>query len=153
MKRLALVLALTFCLAPADASAVGPGAGTVSRRDVGNIGRCRTGAVTVRYKLDSLMGEPTVAGSFKWSGNGKCAVPSSTVIWLELTYGRSKGYVRLAPVTPKANAGYGYNTTGSPNWNRVVCGYRGTRRKGCMGADSAKQMWKKARVTGFQVAW
>lgn len=132
--------------------AVGPGSGTKTKYNV-RIANCHASLVTVRYKLDSLMGEPTVAGSFKWEGND-CRLPSSTKIWLQITDGHGgKGYVKIDPVAPKANAGYGYNATGSPNWGSAICGFNGTRATRCLSPSNAKSLWKSGRVTDFVVVW
>ncbi|MGB2247221.1 MAG: hypothetical protein ACPH3N_06100 [Alcanivorax sediminis] len=150
--RLLIASLLTASLAPATALAVGPGSGSDSKYNV-RIGNCNASSVEVRYRLDSLMGEPVVGGSWRWNGDSNCDAPSSTVIWLKVQSGSSHGYVRLDPAVPDANQGFGYNVSGSPDWDEVACGYRGTQRNGCMDPGSAKQLWKSGRVTGFEIAW
>jgi len=111
-------LAVLLLAAPLAALAVGPGSGSQSRHNF-RVGNCQVSNMQVLYKLDSLMGEPTVSGSYKWSGNGNCSLPSSTTIWLKVEDGSGgRGYVRLSPAVPKGNAGYGYNPTGSPRLGR-----------------------------------
>jgi len=153
MKKLKLVLtAITIMSVTLPSWAAGPGSGSKTKYNV-RIGNCSADSISVKYKLDSLMGEPTVAGSFKWSGSN-CNLPSSTMIWLKVenSYG-GRAYVKLDPVVPNANAGYGYNTTGSPNWNSALCGYSGTRARNCMGPSDAKELWKSGYVSDFSVAW
>ena len=144
-------LPLLLLLSIDPAAAAGPGSGTLSKRNI-KIGSCLAKTVTVKYELDSLMGEPTVAGSLKWEGD-ECKLPSSTTIWLEVKGGNQKGYVRISPATPKAGGGYGYNTTGSPNWSKTLCGYRGTDRTECLTKDRAIELWKSGSVTSFHIAW
>lgn len=155
MKRSILLASslITLLSLSTAAIAAGPGSGSKKKYDI-RIGRCNADTVKVKWKLSSMMGEATVAGSFKWTGDRGCRLPSSTTIWLKVTDGDgSKGYVRLAPVTPKANSGYGYNTTGSPNWNKALCGYRGTERTECLSKRSAKRLWKSGDVTDFKIQW
>lgn len=131
--------------------AAGPGSGTMSKRNM-QIGLCSADSVTVKWKLDSLMGEATVLGSLKWDGDQNCSLPSSTTIWLEVSDNSGgKGYVRISPVIPKANKGYGYNTTGSPNWGKTLCSYRGTKITGCQQSADAKRLWKKGNVSDFRI--
>jgi len=146
------MLPTVVLLSLSPAFAVGPGSGTVTERNV-RIGPCTASSVTVKYELDSLMGEPTVAGSFKWEG-AACDLPSSTTIWLEVKNSAgTKGYVRISPATPDAGDGYGYNTTGSPSWSQALCGYKGTSRTECHAKDKAIALWKSGSVRGFHVAW
>ena len=150
--KMMIVMLLAVTLAPATALAAGPGKGSLSKSGV-RVGPCYANSVDVRYRLDSLMGEPVVGGSWSWSGDSSCSLPSSTVIWLKVQSGSSYGYVRLDPVVPDANEGFGYNVSGSPNWNETVCGYSGARPQGCMNSGAAKNLWKSGRVTGFEIGW
>ena len=144
-------LSVLFLL-PSLAHATGPGEGTTSQRNV-RICSCTASTVTVKYQLDSLMGEPTVKGSYKWEGP-ECTLPSSTVVWLEVSNSAGlKGYVRMSPATPKAGGGYGYDTTGSPNWDKALCGYSGTRTSTCLSPDKAKELLKTGSVKGFHISW
>ena len=151
-KSLLTISPILLLLFSSVSMAVGPGAGTKSKYNV-RIGQCNADSITVKWKLDSLMSEPVVGGSFKWTGNS-CSLPSSTTIWLKVAdnYGGA-GYVKLSPATPKANAGYGYNTSGSPSWNNTVCGYRGTSARGCLSKKDAVSLWKNGRVVDFVVQW
>ncbi|EKF74582.1 hypothetical protein A11A3_08145 [Alcanivorax hongdengensis A-11-3] len=151
-RRPLLALALGACLLPATSWAVGPGTGSQSQFNV-RIGNCMASSLEVRYRLDSLMGEPIVGGSYRWNGDNRCDLPSSTVIWLKVQSGSTYGYVRLDPAVPGANRGFGYNVSGSPEWDEAICGFNGTRRTGCMNSSAAKSLWKSGRVTGFSVAW
>ena len=100
--------------------AVGPGSGSLTKYNV-HIGNCKVSSITVKWRLDSLMGEATVSGSYKYQAN--CKLPYSTKIYLKVSDGSSfYGYSKFSPVVPKANSGYGYNVTGSPNWNSALCG-------------------------------
>lgn len=136
-----------------SALAVGPGKGQMTKHGL-RIGNCNVDSLTVSWKLDSLMGEATVSGSYGWTGDASCKLPYSTVVWLRVDNGSGAyGWVKINPVIPKANSGLGYNTTGSPNWGSILCGFSGTSATDCYDASSAKQLWKAGRVTDFQVAW
>jgi len=142
--------ALTLAIS-GTALAVGPGSGDQTQFNVG-IGDCHADSVTVRYELDSLMGEPTVKGSYRWEGR-ECRLPYSTVILLRVQHSLGSGYVKIDPVAPQAGAGFGYNATGSPDWSQALCTYSGTRVSHCLDAATAKEVWKHGQVTGFRVAW
>jgi len=142
----ALVTLPSICLAD------GPGSGTLTKNNV-QIGRCNADSITVKWDLSSLMGEPTISGSYQWTSSSDCELPSSTTIWLQVVNGTMKGYVPLSPVTPKANSGFGYNTTGSPNWREALCGYRGSKAVNCYDERSAKHLWKVGAVNDFMLGW
>jgi len=130
--------------------AVGPGKSSMTKHNV-KIGNCLLKSITVKWKLDSLMGEATVGGSYKYQAD--CELPSSTKIYLKVSRGSDfYGYVKLAPVVPKANSGYGYNVTGSPNWNKALCG-SGNQSHQCHTAKDAKTLWKQGSVTDFVMSW
>lgn len=140
-------------LMSSTALAAGPGKGSLNKGSM-KIGNCQASAVTASWQLESLMGEPTVKGSFKWSGDSECALPTSTMVWLEMSNGSQKGYVRLPlDEVPKGNGGFGRDMSRSPNWDKTVCSYSGTESTDCYGADQAKDFWKNGRVTSFTVKW
>ena len=43
-------------------------------------------------------------------------------------------------MVPENGAGFGYNTTGSPSWNDLLCGFEGAQRYDCFGAEDD---WKR----------
>jgi hypothetical protein len=136
-----------------SAFAAGPGSGSETKYNL-SIGSCQVDSITTKWRLDSLMGEATVSGSYKWSGDSGCKLPHSTTVWLQVVNGSGgRGYVSLKPVTPKSDAGYGYDTTGSPSWSRALCGFNGTSRADCYSADQAKLLWKDSHVDDFFVEW
>ena len=152
-KIILLVSAVLFITLPSISMAAGPGSGSKTKYNI-RIGNCQADSIKVKWRLDSLMGEATVNASYKWNGDRNCKLPHTTTIWLKVTNGSGgKGYVRVSPVTPKANKGYGYDTTGSPNWNKILCGYSGTRKTSCLDKKSAKNLWKTGDVEDFKVAW
>lgn len=154
MKKQFLVCALGFIIMlPSLCQAAGPGQGSMTKQNV-RIGNCVADSITVKWNLDSLMGEPTVNGSFKWESNNPCSLPPSTTIWLKVADESGySGYVDLRPTTPEANKGYGFNATGSPNWNKILCSSSGVHATQCHDEKIAKQVWKSGRVTDFNVAW
>lgn len=154
MKRLLLGCGFGLLMTlPLFCLAAGPGQGSMTKHNV-RIGNCVADSITIKWNLDSLMGEPTVNGSFQWETNSQCSLPPSTTIWLKVEdEGGTSGYIDLRPVTPKANNGYGYNTTGSPNWNSILCGSSGVHATKCHDEKTAKKVWKSGKVTDFNVAW
>ena len=56
-------------------------------------------------------------------------------------------------MVPENGAGFGYNTTGSPSWNDLLCGFEGAQRYDCFGAEDAKWLWQNGYVSGFEVGW
>ncbi len=154
MKNIFFVMGSILLVTFSSASlAVGPGSGTLTKYNI-RIGKCQVESITAKWRLDSMMGEALVSASYKWKGDDKCKLPYTTVMWLKVV-NSSGGYgsVRVSPVTPKANRKFGYNTTGSPNWGKTLCGYQGTRTGNCMSKDSAKRLWKTGRVTDFTMVW
>jgi len=148
LKSLALIMILSASL-----FAAGPGKGSMSKYDF-KVGKCKVDSMKVIWKVDSLMGEATVNGKFKWKGRKNCKLPYSTVIWLKIQNNNGgKGYIKIAPTVAKMNGKYGYNTTGSPSWSNAVCGYSGKRKTNCLSSKSAKHIWKTGRITDFIVQW
>lgn len=121
------------------------------------VGDCNVSSMTVNYTMDVFLGEPRVNGTFKWSNGYNTAVdclPYSTVIWLEIQHvSGSKGFIKLDPVIPKAGSGYGYSVAGSPDWDELICGYKGKNKQGCVDEKSARIIFKEGRVTGFHVGF
>ena len=146
----AVAVALGFGLA-SPAFAIGPGNGQMTAYGLW-IGYCQVDEITVSYNLDSLMGEPTVSGTYAWYGPD-CSLPYSTTIWLKVAAGDGWGYVKLDPVVPRAGDGFAYNVTGSPNWNNLLCGFDGPQKFDCFDAEDAKWFWREGYVSEFEVAW
>lgn len=117
---------------------------------------CEVQNVRVRYHLSQSMGEPIVAGSWaydqsEWSK--PCSPPTSTIVLLRVELGANFGYGKLDPAMPRANGGFGYNSPGSPDWDQLICSYRGATRTLCMSADDARGMWSQGRVAGAFLVW
>lgn len=142
----------TTGLGPAPQGSPGPGSGsqTVS---VTHIGGCTANSITARFNLGVLMGDATVSGSWSWQGEAGCTAPSSTRVWLRLQHGSAYGFVAIDPAVPKPGGSFGYNSTGSPDWNQLVCGFNGAQSGGCMSKDNARSLWAQGRVTDVVVAW
>ena len=148
------VLVVLLCVAVAHA--VGPGTGERSKRvGIDGLGgsNCNENSVTAKWRLDSLLGAPLVNGSWKWTGSGECEAHYSTVVWLKIETGDGYGYIKINPVVPKVNAGYGYNTAGSPDWDELICGYQGSRATNCLPEDTAKHFWRNGQITDFFIVW
>jgi hypothetical protein len=150
MKKYIVMAALITL--PSLCLAAGPGAGSLTKQNV-RIGNCTANSITVKWNLDSLMGEPTVNGAFQWSGINTCSLPSSTKIWLRVQSGQAWGYVDIDPTAPNANSGFGFNATGSPNWGKTICAFSGRDETECLDPSNAKALWKNGRVVDFEVVW
>lgn len=136
-----------------DRATSSPGYGTLILRDV-QLGDCRTARIDVSYNLGLSMGDPLVSGNWRfWTASGVCTPPHTTVAWLRLEYGQHYGFVKIDPSIPRANSGPGMNATGSPPWNRLVCGFDGARTDGCMSPAQARALWTHGRVTQVLMAW
>ncbi|MEH6548713.1 MAG: hypothetical protein V7711_11495 [Pseudomonadales bacterium] len=132
--------------------AVGPGKDTLTRNNV-QISQCLADTVTAAWSLDSIFGEPTVNGSFKWTGNAKCKLHYSTKLLLQISKSGKTAYIEVSPVLPKANEAYGFNTTGSPDWSSTVCLYNGNQKTECLEESAAKRLWKSGKITDFMFIW
>ena len=156
MTLLAGILA-GIVLVTEPAQAEGPGIGTKQRAPYMIKGRdgdmCHAYTITARWNLDSLLGTATVNGSWKWTGSGECEAHLSTAILLKVQARQTFGFVKITPVVPDVNKGYGYNTTGAYDWDELVCSYSGTRVTSCFDAETAKALWKHGAVVDFVVVW
>nr|WP_319486013.1 hypothetical protein [uncultured Cohaesibacter sp.] len=143
---------LLLILISSNAFAEGPGSGSITKHNI-NIGGCNASELTVKWNLDSLMGEPTSNATYKWVGEADCEPAPSTVIWLKLQSGDTYGFVDISPVSVKAGKGWAFSVAGSPNWDHAVCGYHNTQTTKCFDSASAKKLWKIGRVTDFSLTW
>lgn len=115
-------------------------------------------SITAKWSLSTLMGEPVVDGVFKWeAGQGTPAdyLDYRDCVLLECSPNKSTGYmvyIRLWPTVPKAGAGYGFNTPGSPSWENLFCTRSGksmTTEIPDFTARTAYEIWKnRFYVTG-----
>jgi hypothetical protein len=129
-----------------------PGSGSLSF-PVSNVGGCEASQVEVRWNLNALLGDATVAGTWGWTGEEGCPAPASARVWIKLQHGTAYGWVAIDPAVPNANRGMGYNSTGSPAWSRLVCSFQGASINGCMDEESARRMWAHGQVTEAKIAW
>jgi len=120
-------------------------------------GNCDISSMTVIYSFDSLLGEPVVNGTFKWERNAGTeadCLPYNTRIALKVQKGDAYAYVNIAPTVPEAGEGYGYNTSGSPNWDDLFCGWGESHVNECMTEEQAKNFWVNSfNVVDFEVWW
>lgn len=115
---------------------------------------CNYASVTVLYKVGHFFGEPTVNGVYKATGSADCKIPPSTTIWLKIAHTNGQyGYIRVSPTTPKVNEGYGFNFTGSPNWDDFICQHDGNSKGECFDKETAKTLYKEGSITSFEVSW
>ncbi len=154
IMQFTLVLFSAFAFSQATAKEVCDCTGTLTKNNF-RVGQCSVRSMTVKYKVGHFFGEPTVNGTYKWqagTGTKQNCLPSDLKVWLKIKNGTSYGYIGLAPTVPKADGGYGYNVTGSPNWNSFICGYSGTRERNCFNPDSAKRIYKGGSIVGFELS-
>ena len=105
------------------------------------IGNCAIRDLNIRYKIGYLGYEPLVTGRLEWqpeSGKKSSCVPGGLWAWLRLENGNASGYVWLS--------------SGSPSWDRFVCGFDGENRTTCFSAEQAKEFIRGARVTGYTLS-
>jgi hypothetical protein len=129
-----------------------PGQGTMTKRMLG-VADCQASSVSARWNLSGIMGEPVVNGTWSWEGRAGCSPPHTTVVWLLLTSDYGHGWVQLDPGVPAAGGGYGYTSAGSPSWNQLICGFRGSAPTMCLDERTAKAVWSTSKVVDFQVSW
>ena len=154
MKNIILIISVIYLVSALDfrvAEAVGPSKGEMTKNDVFVGNNCIVDSLTVKWNLDSLLGEAVVAGSYKYEGN--CEPASDFMVWLKVEGSGGWGFVRIAPVVPEKPNVWGFNTPGSPEWKEAICGYKGNKREKCVPVASAKQTWKTGKVTDFHVPW
>ncbi|MDH3700069.1 MAG: hypothetical protein OEU46_02045 [Alphaproteobacteria bacterium] len=127
--------------------------GTLTGRSV-NIPGCGViDSMSVKYSVGTFMGGTTLAGVYKWTAGKKSVercINYSTDIYLKVhgQNGRS-GYIKVSPSTSKSGKGYGFDTTGSPDWNAFICNFRGGN---CLTANDAKNLIKSGySITSFRV--
>jgi len=156
MKKLHVYFNLLLILFGTSISANAQHEGTLSKHDF-TLNGCRVSSMTIKYKVNHFMGEPTVNGTYKWeagSGTEKDCLPYSTTIWLKIERpAGGYGYVRMSPTVPNAGTGFGYNTTGSPNWDDFICGFDGSQKKQCFPESKAKTLYKEGYINDFTVTY
>lgn len=141
---------LPFCLK-------GQGKDSITKTNF-QAGNCNINSMTVNYSIRSLMGEPVVNGAFKWSAgyqtDAEC-LPYNTKVSLkveDMTGGYA--YITISPTVPDSDDGFGYNASGSPNWDDLFCGWGDRYINNCFSESDAKQFWKNGfDVTDFEVWW
>lgn len=109
-------------------------------------------SLTANWRITSLMGEPLVRISFKWTAGANTPAnffDSRDFIVLRcVAKGSSQvvGYIRSGGDCPVSGKGYGHNTGGSPSWTSIFCDSEGNSLG--YSAEKTKEIWKK----GFSVA-
>ena len=108
-----LLLLSTQAISAASQSYLGKT--TMQSAQVGNV---IVQSAEAKYNLDTLLGDPTISGAFKYEASER--LHYSTVAFLICqTAASPRYYVMLDPTIPDPGKGYGFNATGSPNWNKV----------------------------------
>ena len=122
-----------MCLAMINTSLVlSQGKGTLTKRNVTHYG-CEISSITVKWSFKSLMGEPVRSGSYKWDAgygaDNDCLSYKDYVIIKVQSNSNSNAWVDINPTVPKAGHSYAYNTSGSPSWDDLFCGFNRYGRK------------------------
>lgn len=130
--------------------AVAPGEDKVAAATKGSLsqsnfaaGVCQVASMQVRYEVSMFFGEPIVKGSYKWEAAGgtdpECLTGDTKVAIELLSSTNRTAFVHIAPAVPKSGAGWGYNVSGSPNWDGLFCGRTGAP---CLSESEAKAFYK-----------
>ena len=124
-----------------------------SRKIKFKVGDITIDELTVKYEISHFFGEPMVSGSWKWNSKtaGENALPHDFAVLLKVQKGSSFGFVKLDQAMPKANHGYGYNVTGSPDWDELFCSYASSNRLSCLTEDQAKWLYAGGKVVDIAV--
>lgn len=153
MKTMMLMLSVACTLAlSAPIAVAGPGKGNMTKHNV-QLADCVADSVTVTWLLDNF-GGARVSGTYRYeSTDAECKPHYTTVVWLKVEGLGTHGYVLVDPVVPKVPGEWGYNVSGIPNWDEVLCGHRGAEKLECYTEEDARKLWDAGRVTDFEVAW
>lgn len=132
----------------------GLGRGTMSKARVEVSGSdCRLSNVNIKWNLDSLMGEPTTWGLYKYGDISGCSkLHYSTVLWLQIREknGPGMGYIKANPVVPDKAEQWAIDTTPtSPNWDEAICGFQGNKKVDCLSKEAAIYLWKNGYISNF----
>lgn len=141
---------------PAYAS--GPGKGSLNKGtiEVDNThATCILHDVTVKWSLNSLMGENTIFGTYQFMSH-ECPIWkdfSKVTVFLKLEYGDGYGWVSLYALKPTGPGQWAFDTTAhSKNWAKTICGYKGAYPTDkCLSKQSAIAIWKHGSVTDFSI--
>ncbi|MCT4603813.1 MAG: hypothetical protein N4A59_13060 [Marinifilum sp.] len=131
---------------------LGQGNGELTKYNINHFGKTIS-KVSVKWSFNTIMGEPTVNGVFKWEADSNTEINHlkyNDFIILKCKSNTSNSYawVKIDPTVPKAGYGYGYNATGSPDWHRLFSSFNSNGRAIDYWTESeAKAFWK----SGFSV--
>lgn len=152
LKKTKLILFLLFL--PTLIFAVGPGKGTITKEFNKKIAKCVVESITLKYSLDSLFGEAIVNAIFKVSGpDPKCQLPSSTKLWIKIKKNDSTyAYLKTSPTVPKTNNKFGFNSSGSPSWKKILIKDVDLENSYLKVKDS-KDLWRHGKVSDFTIRW
>ena len=125
IKAILFILPLLSCL-----EVLGQSKGSTSQKNIG-AGDVRIREIWIRYSFNNFFGEMTRSAVFKWEGTGKI----STFDWSAQVLDSSGRYgipSRGEPVAVSwkagtinpAGKGYGFDVSGSPDWNKAFFTFR-----------------------------
>lgn len=121
-----------------------------------SVGSCRTSEMTVKYRLSTIVGQPTVFLNLKWKAysvsNDDCLNEEPFEMFIEVLV--NGGYVYIPAsgalgATPKGDNTWGNNPlAGSPDWDELflqtIGGIKAGKndKRSYVDADIAKSYWK-----------
>jgi hypothetical protein len=147
-KKLVIFSFYSFFFISYNAFSVGESEGQLSRSNI-MAGSCNIATITAKYKLGTLFGEPTVNGNFSWDAGDNTPADClhySTNIAFKIQSGTAHGYIYINPVVPDSGNGFGSNNTGSPNWNKLICGLGNGYRDSCVTSEQAKAFFTNGYI-------
>jgi len=149
LKKIGLSLLLIIMLQISFAQ----GKGEMTKNDQEHFG-VTISSITAKWSMSTLMGEAVINGSFKWENadnSAKNQLKYNDFIILKVQQNNDQtaySWVEVKPTVPKSGKGYGFNTSGSPNWDKVFGSFDEEGNKiNCWSAADAKSFWKR----GFSV--
>ena len=148
-----ILLVMVFTLLPMDRSmAVGPGKGEMTKHNV-EFADCVADSVTVKWNLDTFFGEPVVYANYRYeSTDPECKPHYSSAVLLRVESGGGFGHVISRLSNPSRPGKWGFNVSGSPDWDELLCGYV-RQQWGCKPEEEAKRTWLDGKVTDVFIHW
>lgn len=137
--------------------------GQVNPIFAGTIGKCKASSITIKYRLSTIVGEPTIYTNLKWEnayGTAiDCLSDGDFEIFIHITmFGQYTDYWIPAEgslgLIPNGDNSWGMNPIpGSPSWDELFLKSEPSKdsERNFLSADYAKAAWKSGylRVKGI----
>ena len=82
-RQIMILFIVSITLPASIVLGAGPGSGSMTQKHI-TVESCALFEINVKWKFGSLMGEPTVNGTYKYISKNDCRLPHTTVIWLKV---------------------------------------------------------------------